>query len=353
VLISEDLQTFDVDLQHRLSIGSRHDFMWGGGYRVAGMALVGSQTSWFDPPNRTTRLENLFVQDAITLVPRRVTLTLGSKLEHNAFSGFEAEPSARLLWAVSPTQTVWSAVSRAVRTPGPTDEDVISNLAAFPIGGGVSGVTRLSGAEMRSEVMTSVETGYRARLNSRFSLDVAAFQSRYLHLRSLETDAPFPEADPAPAHMVFPLHFANGFHALARGLESTLEWRPGSRFGTTVSHSLYWLRLERNEGTTSRADFGPGDSPTYELMVRPHVVVTRHLTLDATWYHVDDLPGQGVRAYDRLDARIGWAPIRALKLSAGVQNLLHDRELEFGGISGTNAPTTARTGAFGKVTWSL
>lgn len=352
-LISQNLTTFDVDFQHRLALGARHDFMWGGGYRIVDIGIEGSSTAWFVPTTRTTRLANVFIQDAITVVPSRVTLTLGSKLEHNSFTGLEVEPSARLLWAASPTQTVWTAVSRAVRTPGPADENVNLNTLVFPIGGGAVGETRLMGAEMRSELMTSVELGYRAQLHRRLSLDLASFQSRYQHLRSVEMDAPYPESDPAPPHMLFPLHFANGFHAETRGLEGTLDWKPGARFGMTVSHSLFWMHLERNEGTTSTADVASGDAPTYQLVVQPHFVLARAVHLDATWYHVDDLPAQGVSAYDRLDARLGWTPFSGLELSAGVRNLFHDHDLEFSNTSGTNAPTTVRTAGYGKVTWKL
>ena len=350
-LISENLRTFDIDFQHRLGIGRRHDFMWGGGYRIADVETHGSTTIWFDPYRRTSRLANLFIQDAITVVPRRVTLTLGSKFERNEFSGFEAEPSARLAWAASPSQTVWSAVSRAVRTPGRADTDVNYNLAVFPIGPGTVGAIRIVGADMRSEVMTSVELGYRTQITPRLSLDLASFQSRCVDLRSIDPGTPFFEMDPAPAHMVFPYYVANGVHALTRGLESKLDWRPGARFGLTASHSLFWMNLKSDQSTGSISDVAVGDAPTYQLAVQPHIVVARHVTLGATWYHVDDLPAQGVPAYDRLDARLGWAPTVHLELSAGAQSLFHDRKLEFASTSGTNAPTAVRTGVYGKVTW--
>ena len=352
-LISEDLKTFDVDFQHRLAIGERHDFMWGGGYRIIKLEIDGSTTAWFEPGDRTIRLGNVFLQDAIAVVPHRVTLTLGSKFEHNDFSGFEVEPSARVLWAVSPSQTVWSAVSRAVRTPGPADEDVRSNQQAFSIGPGAVGVARLYGTDMQSEDVTSVELGYRAHVTPRLSLDLAGFQSKYTHLRSVEPGAPFPEADPAPPHTVFPLYFRNGYHATTRGLEGMVEWRPSERFGMTASQTLFWMRLERNAGTTGDPDVAAGDTPTYQLAVQPHIVVVRHLELDAGWYHVDDLPAQSAPAYDRLDARLGWTPADRLELSAGVRNVLHDRQLEFLNTSGTNVQTTVRSGVFGKVTWRL
>jgi iron complex outermembrane receptor protein len=352
-LISQKLKTFDIDLQHRLALRDRHDFMWGGGYRVVDLEIDGSTTAWFDPTHRTTGLANVFVQDAIAVVRRRVTLTLGSKFEHNDFSGLEVEPSARLLWSASPSQTVWSAVSRAVRTPGPADEDVAFNQNAFPIGGGAVGVARIIGADLRSEILTSVEVGYRTQIHPRLSLDLTTFENRYSRLRAADVGPPFPEADPAPAHMVFPLYFTNGFSARARGLEGTLTWQPRARFGSTVSHSLFWMRLDRSEGTTARADIAVGDAPTYQLVVQPHIVLARHLRLDAAWYHVDDLPAQRVPAYDRLDARLGWAPGSGLEFSAGVQNVFHDGTLEFNNVQGTSAATTVGTGAYGKVVWKL
>ena len=38
------------------------------------------------------------LQDEFTLVKDRLRLTLGTKVEHNDYTGFEMQPSARLLW---------------------------------------------------------------------------------------------------------------------------------------------------------------------------------------------------------------------------------------------------------------
>jgi len=121
----------------------------------------------------------------------------------------------------------------------------------------------------------------------------------------------------------------------------------------SVSHSLFWMDLHRNDGTTGNPDVEAGSTPTYQFTMHPRLAVTRRLSLDATWYHVDDLPAQQVAAYDRLDVRFDWTPTSGLELSAGVQNLLHDGDLEFSGISGTNAPTTIHHSVYGKVKWKL
>jgi len=48
--------------------------------------LRNTATLAFSPANRTMQLYNGFVQDEITLIPDRLKLTVGTKLEHNDFS---------------------------------------------------------------------------------------------------------------------------------------------------------------------------------------------------------------------------------------------------------------------------
>ena len=110
----------DFDFQHRFGLGERHDVVWGLGYRLVHDNVTGAVPISFDPPSRTTNLVTGFLQDDIALRPDRWILTLGAKLEHNDFSGFELQPNARLLWRPAESHTLWSAVSRAVRSPLPS-----------------------------------------------------------------------------------------------------------------------------------------------------------------------------------------------------------------------------------------
>ena len=66
----------------------------------------------------------VFAQDAISIAPNRLELILGTKLEHNDYTGFEYQPSARLAWTPAASQTLWAAASRAVRTPSRIDRDL-------------------------------------------------------------------------------------------------------------------------------------------------------------------------------------------------------------------------------------
>ena len=61
-------------------------------------------------------------------------LVAGSKFEHNDFSGFEYQPSVRLLYTPTERKTWWAAVSRAVRTPSRVNQNLVSHQFVSPVG---------------------------------------------------------------------------------------------------------------------------------------------------------------------------------------------------------------------------
>jgi iron complex outermembrane receptor protein len=127
IAFEEDRDTGDLEARYTFAVGSRHDLVVGAGYRVSSDDVANLPVVSFNPSERVTHLASFFFQDTIDLVPDRLTLTLGSKFQHNQFTGFEIQPSARLRFRPTEGQTVWAAVSRAVRTPSRTDDDVIVN----------------------------------------------------------------------------------------------------------------------------------------------------------------------------------------------------------------------------------
>jgi outer membrane receptor protein involved in Fe transport len=97
-LMGEVLNTFDLDFQHRRALGSRHDLLWGCGYRLGRDELQNSFSLSFDPRHRQDHLLSAFLEDDIELLEDRLRLTLGSKFEHNSFTGYEVQPNLRLIW---------------------------------------------------------------------------------------------------------------------------------------------------------------------------------------------------------------------------------------------------------------
>ena len=119
----DDLTTYDVDFQHRFRVGERHHVVWGLGYRFTHDVVSNAPSLSLFPPTLNQNLYSGFVQDEVMLLPE-VFFTAGTKLEHNDYTGYEVEPNVRLQWNPTLSQTLWSAVSRAVRTPSRIDHDL-------------------------------------------------------------------------------------------------------------------------------------------------------------------------------------------------------------------------------------
>ncbi len=68
----ESRDTFDIDLDHHLTLSRRHDLIWGAGYRRSSDHTVGTIDQAFIPADRTLQFVSFFAQDEITLKPDRL-----------------------------------------------------------------------------------------------------------------------------------------------------------------------------------------------------------------------------------------------------------------------------------------
>src|SRR2546428_3253942 len=206
-LFGEDLDTYDVELQLSTRLGARHDLVWGLGYRnINDRTVVGADSTLAFLPTQVAReWFTGFVQDEIALVPNRVHVTLGTKIEHNDYTGFEIQPSGRVSWRLASSGLLWAAVSRALRTPSRIDRELFAPAKApYFLAGG---------PDFHSEEELAYELGYRYQRGS-VALSVATFYSRYHGLRSIEQVNP-----PNPV----PLVIGNGQDGESYGGVATAE----------------------------------------------------------------------------------------------------------------------------------
>ena len=63
------VNTFDIDFQHHVAVGTRQDVVWGLGYRVSADDTVPTLRIVFTPQDRNLHLFSSFVQDEITVGP--------------------------------------------------------------------------------------------------------------------------------------------------------------------------------------------------------------------------------------------------------------------------------------------
>jgi len=347
---AESRDTFDVDFMHHLPLPGRQDFLWGLGARLSsGNATQVVPTVAFTPNHYTDKLYSAFIQDEISLAGNQLSLTIGSKFLHNSYSGFEVEPTARLLWTPSPRQTVWGAVTRAVRTPSRIEEDL--QLTALLSPNPLTFFRVTGDRKFSSEHLIGYEAGYRTLLRSKFYLDIAAFYNNYGNLLSIEPGTPFSETSPPPPHVVFPLLFRNGLLGNTSGFEVAPDWTPTHSWRLRGSYSYLHFDLKKEAGSldASTVSSTQGSSPHHQVTIQSSLNLPKKLEFDQTLRYVSALPAQLVRGYWSADVRFSWQATRSLDFSIVGQNLFQPHHAEFGGDPGSLVGI--ERSAYLKITW--
>jgi iron complex outermembrane receptor protein len=349
----QSFSTIDLDFQHHFVFGQRQDVVWGLGYRA--ISHVTNTTSLtpvqFNPKDKTAQLISSFAQDEFTLIKQRLRLTLGTKLEHDVYSGFQLQPSARMVWTPSNHQTMWGAISRAVRTPSRGDRAIRVNLAALPSAGGPTAILALLGNEnTRSEELQAFELGYRVQPTRSLVLDVSTFYNSYDHLQTLEPGRPFFESDPSPSHLVIPVRFSNLMRGETYGLEASANWNATRFWRLTGGYSFMRIQLHPySESVSPLAEDNEGVTPRHQLQLHSFLQLPNTFQMDAAIYQISSRPTESIPRITRLDTRLGWRVQENLDVSVTLQNLLDRHHPEFVGL-GALSSQPGRS-AYGKLTW--
>jgi iron complex outermembrane receptor protein len=344
----ENRDTFDTEADYRWQPFARNDVVWGLGYRVSSGDTNGVETIEFLPHRRTEHLVTAFLEDEITVVPDRLRLKIGSKFEHNVYTGFEAQPSARLTWLIAADHMAWSSVSRAVRTPSRVERDLQADFLLDP---NTPAFGRLVGnGGFDAEKLIAYELGYRMRVSRQGYAALSLFYNEYDDLLGVETGPSFQEDSPSP-RSVTPFFLRNSIEGQSYGVELSSWLYPTSWLEIQATYSYLLLTLDRKDGsedaTTVRST--EGSAPHHQGSMRFFVDLPRSFELDSSLRYVDNLPALGVPSYVTLDVRLGWRPTPNWELSAVGQNLVEKRHPEWGSTSG---PTTEiERGGYAKVTW--
>jgi iron complex outermembrane receptor protein len=342
-IFAEDRDTGDIDLQHRFAWGDRQDVVWGLGFRATHDDVRNSLNVSLLPDHRTLDLYSAFVQDEISIVPERLRLTLGSKFEHNDFTGFEIQPSARALWTPGFSQTFWASVSRAVRTPSRAESDIRLNPAPpVPLPPGT--ITILGNPNMVSEELIAYEFGYRIQPINQLKLDLTAFYNDYDDLRTIEPIRPGPVSPSKVANKLFGESYGTEISATA---QVTKRWR------LQGSYSYLEVQLHREAGsldsTTERTT--EGSSPRNQFFIRSLFDLGWNIEFDSTLRYVDVLPAPKIPSYLTLDLRLAWSPRKNLEFAIVGQNLLDDRHPEFAPTFVGTQKTEVQRSVYGTVLW--
>ena len=350
--LGEERNTLDVDFEQEAGVGRRHQIVWGLGYRMTQDDIDNTFVVSLDPPQRRDHLVSAFVQDEISLVPQRLRLTLGSKFEHNSYTGSEIQPSARVRWTPDRRFTAWGAVSRAVRTPSRVESDVRFVLGTFAVRDTLNVIALVGNPELAADELVAWELGMRLHPVQRLLLDVASFYNVYDELGTIEPGQGEIRDAPPPTHVLRPLDFANLGSGRTWGVELAARWEVTDRIRFVGGYTWLEVEFDREPGSLDASgDIAEGNDPSQQIQLRAEVDLPGSVDVDAMGFYVDTLPGQDIPDYTRLDLRVEFPLAPRLRLTVVGQNLLEPQHPEFGGAVTSAHATEVPRGVYAKAIW--
>jgi iron complex outermembrane receptor protein len=298
------VNTYDLDIQHRFGLGEKQSILYGIAYRFQEDKVSASLI----PLSRDMPLYSAFLQDEISLKPQNLRLTLGSKFLDDVFTGFEYQPCARLGWTPDKSNTIWTSVSRAVRTPSRFDADI-----AIP-----------TNIQFQSEKVMAYELGYRANTTRRISLSISTFFNHYNDLRSLD------ESTYLTPHVII----ANDQRAESWGAEFNANYQVTNwwhlRGGYTYFNRNIWAV---NPTVFPQSAAFESVDPSNIFMIQSMMDLGKHLSFDAIGRYVDMLKATAATtatpSYYTCDLRL-TLHLKPIDLSLVGQNLLDPDHIEVG-----------------------
>lgn len=343
-LLRDDLDTADASFQDRFPIGDRNHVVWGWEYRFTHDMDHPAPLVDFIPNTLDQNLYSGFLQDQIKL-SENVAATLGAKLEHNDYTGFEWEPSARLQWNVTANQMVWGAISRSVRMPSEYDRNLFEPSPNYFVFLGTSNST------FESETVIAYELGYRAQFDNDISGSLSAFFNDYNHLRSLSYT-------PGGVGGFLPVYWANNDNGETWGFELSLDYQILDWWRLHGGYDFLHENIFVNSGQIDvNGAHGDTDDPENQVFLRSSMDLPHQVELDAAARWIEEVPFYNgstlgtVPGYFELDLRVGWRITKNIEVSVVGQNLLQAQHPE-AGFPGPVQEQVVR-GAYGRITWEF
>lgn len=326
--------TWDVDFIDHLRLGSRNLFSYGGTLHWSPYLVYPGE---FSPGSGTDHEHTGFIQDEINIA-NNVWLTAGTKLEHNNYSGFDLQPSARILWSPGERQSLWGAVSRAVTTPSDLEEtydlkDYVGNIVVQVIGN----------RNFKSEDVTGYEAGYRRLFAGRVYASIAGFWNQYGNLQSFSA----PVVSTSAPYTYLTVQYQNQISGSTSGGELTVQSQiaPWWRFNTNysfVSSDFTASGPTSNISSSGSVQTYDGSSPKHQVGVQSMFNLPGHVQFDQMYRFVSALPAQKVPAYQTMDLHLQKSLGGGFALELVGQNLFQNIHYEWG----TGDPTQPLVGIY-------
>ncbi|MCM8536341.1 MAG: TonB-dependent receptor [Lentisphaeraceae bacterium] len=323
--LDERRDTFDIDFRHWFAVNESNDFIWGVNLRSTNDEIENSDSIRLFPDERRINSYSGFLQNT-TRLDDKLTIMLGSKIGFNDQTGFEFQPSARMTYEYSEDTTFWSSISRAVRTPARTDDDL---SILFP-GGPAASIPALAGygpflpgefialpvqgnRDTQSEELMAYELGLRQDyFDKKLSLDLAAFYFDYSNLGAFIMNSNGTALERQD----------NGYGE-SYGVEASVKWKASKDLDFTFNYTWFKVNLHDTDESEER------NNAENLFFTQMNYNLTKNLSWHTTAYYSDNIPDRDIRNYITVDTGLIWRVNDKMNFALWGKNILDPNQSQY------------------------
>lgn len=343
-------RSLDFEYQNHFHMGSRHDLVAGVGFRRDTGTLTGSGWIQFIPPTRTDNLASAFIQDEIALAST-LRLTIGSKFEHNSYTGFEIEPTVRLAWAATPKSTLWASANRAIAQPAQYETSIAAIVGTVGFDNNTTALIGMYGnPSLHAEEFLDFEFGYRNQFARNVSLDLATFMGSYRNLVVLQAQPMKVIPEPGGPQIEFPTVVANANRQFSYGSELSFNWDLIDRWRLSTGYALLEQVATNNTAAGFLSGTGLSTDPKHVVQAHSRLNLPGKVEFDQWIWWTSGLVANNIPSHTRVDVRLARRLGESAEIGITGQNLTRPRFVEFGdsyGFAGTANPRSV----FAQLRW--
>ena len=342
----EKRNSCDLEFQHTHEFTPRQSLITGASFFTTGDDLTPDPAA-YSPERRRTSVFSGFAQYEVQVVPNRLRVLAGTKLEHNDYTGFQFQPQGRVVWTPDRVNAIWASLSRAVRDPSRNNSDLDLLTPAGFINGEPAFSSVVGNPNLKSEDILAYELGYRVQPARTLSFDLALYYNQYSNLIVFSPTV----VEVLPNEVLLSSAFINGPGAQTHGAELGSKWQPVRNW--TISAAV----TETRGGTAAM-----NATPEHLFNIQSRVNLPHRTEFNSGLYHhsslpigrnseTANLPFQSVPTFNRVDVGVGWHPVSQWTFSVWGRNLQSGKHVETRNtILNNEAENVPRSVAF-KLLW--
>jgi iron complex outermembrane receptor protein len=350
--IKEDFESLDIDYQMNFIYQSLQ-LDWGINYRYNTISFAESVFLDSDKDLDNLKQYGGLVQAQYNFIPDTLDFIIGTKLDHNDLTGWENQPSARLVYNPKENHLTWGSISRSVRTPtliefndnykvnGTEVIDIIGVKTGIPEIDDYRIATFLNGNDkVKSENYISYELGYRYT-NNNLSLDFSAFHTDATDVAAVKLNmqleqflpavtffqaGQFEQAAQSLTTTEINLDLVSVGKTTTEGFDIVLSWQPIDSISTELAYSYTNIDYNLPKGTVPSIGFNSSNrqiiaKANYTLFT-DHTIFTALRVENSNAYETDN--------YTTLDLTWNWQINPTWAAAVSGKNLFAGSHIEYG-----------------------